>query len=310
MHATFDDISYCRMCLIGWWCLIGRWITVIACFSTCLASPAFSVHRNAAGAAICIGIFIAESDVFIIFTVFASIVMFSRSITVSLTSLCLRFDYHIHLEHSANLSPKPFAIDKVPSIPEDGVGPGAVVPSRIPTKFSKPYSITSIVTFVVVAAATLASPSLLGINLDRQAARGFFFVTEGAIFSPQFLAVIGMAWLRGDWKILTQYKEEWAREPIPTKSDIDLEKGSGGKETELLVNVKDAHSDGKLSLGAEIVSGFRRAIGHSHLLESVVKASSQMLAIWSPSGKNSVLLVLEQARFDEYCGGHRAAFGA
>ncbi|TDL27798.1 hypothetical protein BD410DRAFT_781693 [Rickenella mellea] len=310
---------------------------IIGCFSTYSALPAISVHRNSAGVlvnipskssnskslsmvylflsiAICIGTFMAESGVFTIFTVFASIVMYSRwcmrfaslrhfaiifalyivaiayitflllfskrsyswkdgtkspdsyfiqslnrllvyahwmnaitscSIPVSLTSLCLRFDYRIHLQHSANQSTEHFKLEMVPSpLSMPGLGPGAKVPSRIPKQFPKPYFLMSILTFVFAAAATLACLPFLGIGLDRLTANMFMLMTAGAIFPLHFIAVIGMAGLRGEWKILSQYKEEWVRKPIPAKSGIDLEEGSGGKaETDLLLNIKGDPSD-------------------------------------------------------------------
>ncbi|TDL27784.1 hypothetical protein BD410DRAFT_781677 [Rickenella mellea] len=302
-------------------------------FSTYSALPSISVHRNSAGAlvniqskstnfktltmvylflsiAICVGTFIAESDVFTTFTFFASIVVFSRwcmrvtslrafaiifaiifacdivliapltdmllsksgkgdenspnsavkqslerfmvyamwinaatcsSLTVSLASFCLRFDYHIHLEHSVNLSLKPFAVDKVLSMP--GFGPGAVVPSRIPTGFSKPYFFTSMVTFIFAATTTLACLQFLGITLDHMTANMFILVAAGAIFFLHLLAVISMAGLRGEWQILSQYKEEWICKPIPAKSDINLDEGSGGKleSVPLLEHSSDAN---------------------------------------------------------------------
>ncbi|TDL27779.1 hypothetical protein BD410DRAFT_893964 [Rickenella mellea] len=289
-------------------------------FTTCLALPPISVHRNLAGDLVNIpsnsshsktlslvlllfsiliytSTFIAESHVFIIDTFFASIVVYSRwgrvfnsiirsavaffgctvaivtatvlllfsesvggwtdaqkspsyfnpslgrlpvytlwltaiacsSLPVSLTSFCLRFDYGIHLEHSASPSTQPFSVNTVPSPPHmPGIGPGAVVPSRIPSNFSKPYFYTSIVTFAFAVTAALAYLPFSGISLDRLEANIFMMVMAVTAFPLQCIAVILIARLRGEWHILSEYEEDWVRRPISTKSDINLEEGSGG----------------------------------------------------------------------------------
>ncbi|TDL27781.1 hypothetical protein BD410DRAFT_781674 [Rickenella mellea] len=299
--------------------------------TTYTALPVTSVHRNSAGAlvnhlaqtdgsksrsvvylflsiAICIGTFIAESDVFVIFTVFASIVMYSRwchqgfnslkqfamafanyvvvvvciiimflltkwpvdgytwnlsrraltypvwingitwsAMLVSLTSFCLRLDYHIHVERSTIVSVDTFAVKTAPPPPSElGLGSGAVIPSHIPTKFSKPYFFTSIAAAVCAAVASLACILILGATIGHPTAGIFLCMMTAVAFPIQYFAVLGVAVLRGEWRLVSQYKEEWVRKPIPAKSGTGgLEEGSGGMlESEPLLNAsKDSYDN-------------------------------------------------------------------
>ncbi|TDL27780.1 hypothetical protein BD410DRAFT_781673 [Rickenella mellea] len=163
------------------------------------------------------------------------------SLPVSLTSFCLRFDYYVHLEHLAQPSTEHFAVNEEPS-PRPTLGPGVVIPSHIPSKFSKPYFLTSIVTFVFAATAVLAYLPSFGIILDRLGVSIFMMVMVVAVFPLQCIAVIVKALRRGEWHILSDYKEEWVR--IPAKTDINLEEGSGRNfESVPIVDVIEHSSD-------------------------------------------------------------------
>jgi len=118
-----------------------------------------------------------------------------------LIALALRFDYQRHLDSSD--IPDNFILSTImPTVPEHGQG--VVVPSKIPTGFSKVYYATAMATWAILHTACIIAGHLVELNFMYLASAAGFLVEVPIIIA--FLVIIAIR--RGEVQTLWNYRFE------------------------------------------------------------------------------------------------------